>query len=74
MVTVAGRDLGDYRQADVRRAISVSSQEAHLFSTSIRDNVRLARPEAGDAEIEQALRRARAWDWVQGLPDGLATR
>jgi thiol reductant ABC exporter CydC subunit len=72
-VTLAGRDLRDYCQEDVRRVISVGGQESHLFSASIRDNVRLARPDAGDAEVEQALRRARLWDWVDGLPDGLAT-
>src|SRR5262249_29003077 len=72
-VTLAGRDLRDYTQADVRRAISVAGQEAHLFSASIRDNVRLARPEAADREIEQALAKARIWDWVDRLPDRLDT-
>ena len=43
-VTLAGRDLCDYAQEDVRRAISVAGQDSHLFSASIRDNVRLARP------------------------------
>ncbi|HEX3344876.1 MAG TPA: thiol reductant ABC exporter subunit CydC [Polyangiaceae bacterium] len=73
-VTLAGRDLRDYRQDDVRRVISVAGQESYLFATTIRDNVRLARPDAGDAELEQALRRARIWDWVEGLPDGVQTR
>jgi ABC-type transport system involved in cytochrome bd biosynthesis fused ATPase/permease subunit len=45
-----------------------------LFSASITNNVRLARPEASDLDVEEALRRARIWDWVQSLPDGLATR
>ena len=72
-VQIGGRELRDYRQDDIRRAISVAGQESHLFSTSIRDNVRLARPDASDSEIEQALRRARIWDWVCGLPDGLDT-
>jgi thiol reductant ABC exporter CydC subunit len=72
-VTVAGRDLRDYRQADVRRVIAVAGQESHLFTTSIRANVRLARPEASDWEVEQALRRAKIWDWIAGLPDGLDT-
>jgi len=73
-VTLAGRDLREYRQEDVRRAIAVAGQDAHLFSTSIRDNVRLARPDASDEEIAAALRRARAWDWIETLPDGLDTR
>jgi ATP-binding cassette, subfamily C, bacterial CydC len=72
-VTIAGRDLREYRQQDVRRAIAVAGQDSHVFSASIRENVRLARPDAKDGEIERALRRARIWPWVAGLPDGLDT-
>ena len=72
-VTLAGRDLCDYRQEDVRRAISVAGQDSHLFSASIRDNVRLARPDANDDDLRDALRRARIWDWISTLPDGLDT-
>ncbi len=72
-VTLAGQDLREYRLEDVRRAIAVAGQDSHLFSTTIRENVRLARPEATDEELEDALRRARILDWVRGLPDGLDT-
>jgi thiol reductant ABC exporter CydC subunit len=72
-VTLAGNDLRSYRQEDVRGAIAVAGQDAHLFSTSIRDNVRLARPGASDEELEQALDAARIGDWVRSLPDGLDT-
>src|SRR4029077_2764168 len=72
-VTLAGNDLRAYRQEDVRAAIAVAGQDAHLFSTSIRDNVRLARPGASDEELEQALDAARIGDWVRSLPDGLDT-
>jgi ATP-binding cassette, subfamily C, bacterial CydC len=72
-VTIAGRDLREYRQEDVRHAISVAGQDSHLFSSSIRANVRLARPEASDEELEWALRRARIWDWIELLPSGLDT-
>lgn len=72
-VTVDGRDLRDYRMEDVRRAIAVAGQESHLFSTTIRENVRLARADATDAEIEVALRQARLLDWVQSLPEGSDT-
>jgi ABC-type multidrug transport system fused ATPase/permease subunit len=72
-VTLAGRDLRDYRQHDVRRAIAVAGQDSHLFSTSIRENVRLARPDASDVDVARALRRARIWDWVEQLPDGWDT-
>jgi thiol reductant ABC exporter CydC subunit len=73
-VTLAGRDLREYRQADVRRAIAVAGQDAHLFSASIRDNVRLARPDASDDDVAAVLRRARIWDWIERLPDGVDTR
>jgi ABC-type multidrug transport system fused ATPase/permease subunit len=72
-VTLAGRDLRDYRQQDVRRVIAVAGQEAHLFSTSIRENVRLGRPECTDGELTAALDQARIGDWVRGLPDGWET-
>ena len=72
-VTLAGRDLREYRQEDVRRAIAVAGQDSHLFSASIRENVCLARPGASDEDVEAALRRARLWSWVAGLPDGLDT-
>jgi ABC-type multidrug transport system fused ATPase/permease subunit len=72
-VILGGRDLSSYRQAEVRSAISVAGQDSHLFSVSIRQNVALARAGATDAQIERALRRAKIWDWVSGLPDGLDT-
>jgi ABC-type multidrug transport system fused ATPase/permease subunit len=72
-VTIAGRDLRRYRLEDVRRVFAVAGQDSHVFTASIRDNVRLANPRASDWEIEQALRRARVWDWASGLPDALDT-
>lgn len=72
-VTLAGTDLRDYAQADVRRAIAVAGQESHVFAASIRENVRLGRPDANDAEVERALRLAQLWPWVEGLEDGPAT-
>jgi ABC-type multidrug transport system fused ATPase/permease subunit len=72
-VVVGGTDARRMRQRDVRRVVSLDGQDAYLFSTTIRENVRLARPDAEDQEIEDALRRARAWPWVASLPDGLDT-
>jgi ABC-type multidrug transport system fused ATPase/permease subunit len=72
-VTLDGHDLRDYRQEDLRRAIAVAGQDFHLFTTTIRENVRMARPGATDAELEDALRRARIWDWVATLPEGMGT-
>ncbi len=72
-ITLGGRELSDYRQEDVRRAIAVCGQDAHVFSTTILENVRLARPDASDVDIEEALRAARLWDWFTTLPDGWDT-
>jgi ATP-binding cassette, subfamily C, bacterial CydC len=73
-VTLNGRDARDYRQEDVRRAVALAGQDAHLFSASVRENVRLGRPEATDEEIRRALRRAGAERFVDALPDGWDTR
>ena len=72
-VTLGGRDLRDLRQEDVRGAIAVAGQDSHLFSTSIRENVLIGRPDASDAELESALRRAGLEHWVAELPDGWNT-
>jgi ABC-type transport system involved in cytochrome bd biosynthesis fused ATPase/permease subunit len=68
-VTIGGRDLRELRQEDVRGRIAVAGQDSHLFSTSILENVRLARPDADDSEVEQALRLAGIWDFVSSLPE-----
>jgi ATP-binding cassette, subfamily C, bacterial CydC len=72
-VTIAGRDAREYRQEDVRRTFAVAGQDAHVFDTTIRANLLLARPEASDDELRGAIRRARLADWVDRLPDGLDT-
>jgi len=72
-VTIGGRDIRELRQEDVRRAVAVAGQDAHLFSTSIRENVRIARSDADDDEVERVLRLVGAWDWVEALPDGWET-
>ena len=72
-VTLGGRDLREYTQEDVRRTIAVAGQDSYLFSTSIRENLRIGRPEADDAELELALGRAGIGDWVATLPEGLDT-
>ncbi|MER7909944.1 thiol reductant ABC exporter subunit CydC, partial [Streptomyces sp. NPDC096068] len=57
----------------VRRMVGLCAQDAHLFDSSVRENLRLARVGADDGELREALRRARLLDWVDGLPDGLDT-
>jgi thiol reductant ABC exporter CydC subunit len=73
-VELDGADVRLYAQADVRRIVGLAGQEAYLFPTSIRENLRIARTEATDAELTDALRRAHCADWVASLPDGLDTR
>ncbi len=72
-VTLDGHDLRRYRLEDVRGSLAVAGQDSHLFASSIRENVRMARPGASDADILAALRLARIDGWVESLPDGLDT-
>ncbi|MES9540642.1 thiol reductant ABC exporter subunit CydC [Actinomadura sp. NPDC000600] len=69
-----GVDLRALSGDDVRRVIGLCAQDAHLFDSTVGENIRLARPGATDEEIRDALRRARLLDWVESLPDGLETR
>jgi ATP-binding cassette subfamily B protein len=73
VVRVGGVDLRDTTLADVRAAVGVVSQDAHLFHESLRHNLTYAKPDATDAELEAALRAAQVWDVVSALPDGLDT-
>jgi thiol reductant ABC exporter CydC subunit len=72
-ITIAGHDLREYRQADVRSTFALAGQDAHLFDSTIRENLRLGRPEATDADLWVAIQRARLGDWVASLPAGLDT-
>ncbi|VTR78852.1 ABC transporter ATP-binding protein [Cellulomonas hominis] len=72
-VRVAGQDVREVTQASLRDAIGIVTQDAHLFHDTIRANLLYARPDATDAAIEQALRRAQIWDLVSRLPDGVDT-
>lgn len=72
-VTIDGRDIREYAQEDVRRVFALAGQNAHLFDTSIRANLSLARPGVSEVDLTAVLRRARLADWVEGLPDGLDT-
>jgi len=58
---------------DVRSVIGGCPQDPHLFNATIRDNLRLARPDATDEELEGAVARARLLPWIRSLPRGWAT-
>ncbi|MEW2475860.1 ABC transporter ATP-binding protein [Micromonospora gifhornensis] len=72
-VTIDGVDLRDLRLADLAAIVGVVSQETYLLHSTVRENLRYARPDATDAEIEQAARAAQIHDLIAGLPDGYDT-
>ncbi|MET9150767.1 thiol reductant ABC exporter subunit CydD [Streptomyces griseoflavus] len=71
--TLAGVDARALDGDDVRRLVGLCAQDAHLFNSSIRENLLLARKDATEDELRDALGRARLLDWADGLPDGLDT-
>lgn len=72
-VSIDGVDVRDISLADLAKLVGVVSQETYLLHASIRDNLRHARPDASDAEIEAAARAAQVHDLVAALPDGYDT-
>ena len=72
-VRVGGVDVRDVTLESLRSRVGVVTQDAHMFHDTIRANLRYARPGAGEAELEDALRAAQIWDLVEQLPEGLDT-
>ncbi len=72
-VRLAGVDVRDLTAASIRAAVGMVTQDGHLFHDTIRGNLLLARPEAIEQELWDALGRARLADLVRSLPDGLDT-
>jgi ABC-type multidrug transport system fused ATPase/permease subunit len=68
-----GTDVKLLAQDDVRTCFAVAGPDAHLFATSILENVRIGRPGAPDEAVHDALRRVRLDEWVAGLPAGADT-
>ncbi|TJZ50243.1 thiol reductant ABC exporter subunit CydD [Streptomyces piniterrae] len=71
--TLDGTDAQAVDGDAVRRLVGLCAQDAHIFDSSLRENLRLARPGAADDALWAALDRARLADWVRGLPDRLDT-
>lgn len=71
--TLAGVDAYALDGDDVRRLVGLCAQDAHLFDSSVRENLLLAKKDATEDELRAALERARLLDWADGLPDGLDT-
>jgi ATP-binding cassette, subfamily C, bacterial CydC len=72
-VLLNGRDVAGYDPDDVRAVVGGCAQDPHIFDTTIRDNLRLARPRASDAQLADAADRARLLDWITSLPRGWDT-
>jgi thiol reductant ABC exporter CydC subunit len=72
-ILLGGSDLRCYPMMQLRRLFSVVSQDVFLFSDSIRENIRLGRAEASDAEVEEVAVRARIHDFITTLPQGYDT-
>ncbi|MFE5367615.1 thiol reductant ABC exporter subunit CydD [Streptomyces mirabilis] len=71
--TLGGTDAYGMDGDDVRRLVGLGAQDAHLFDSTVRENLLLARKNATEAELRDALARARLLEWADGLPDGLDT-
>ncbi len=72
-VRIDGTDIRDLRLADLAAVVGVVSQETYLLHTTVRENLRYAKPSATDAEIEAVARAAQIHDLIAGLPDGYDT-
>ncbi|GGM07938.1 ABC transporter ATP-binding protein [Dactylosporangium sucinum] len=72
-ITIDGIDLRDVRLTDLADVVGVVSQETYLLHTTVRENLRYAKPEATDEELEAAARAARIHDVISALPDGYDT-
>ncbi|WP_135467054.1 thiol reductant ABC exporter subunit CydD [Crenalkalicoccus roseus] len=72
-IAINGQDATALRPEELRRLSAYVGQRAHLFRASIRENIRFARPEATDAEVEAAAEAARVTGFAAALPQGLDT-
>ncbi|GIG28069.1 thiol reductant ABC exporter subunit CydD [Cellulomonas marina] len=74
-VLLGGIDIRELAGADVRRRVAVVGDHGdHLFDSTLRENLRLAAPDADDARLVAVLERVRLGPWLAGLPAGLSTR
>ena len=68
-ITIDGKDIATVTQDSLRSQIGVVTQDTSLLHRSIRDNIAYGKPEASDAEIIEAAKRANAWDFIESLVD-----
>jgi ABC-type multidrug transport system fused ATPase/permease subunit len=72
-IRIGGRSLRDLPLEQVRDLVAVVSQRNYTFNTTIGDNIRMGRPDATQAEVDDAARRANLKDWIDSLPEGYDT-
>jgi len=72
-VSLDGHDVRQLRIADVRGAVALVFEETFLFTDTVRENIRFARPDAGDEDVERAAELAGAAGFIDDLPDGYGT-
>lgn len=72
-VRIGGVDLREVAGSDLRRKFGVVPQNPFIFNTTVRDNLRVVRDDATEAEIRRACEQARAWEFITKLPQGLDT-
>ena len=72
-ITLDGIDIRTVLRSDLRQSLALVPQEAAIFAASVRDNIRFGRPDATDAEVEDAARAAAAHDFITRLPQGYDT-
>ena len=72
-IRVDGHDVREFTQDDLRALMAVVPQDIHLFHTTVRENIRLARPDATDIDVERAAEAAGATGFITALPDGWQT-
>jgi ATP-binding cassette, subfamily C, bacterial CydC len=72
-VTLDGTDVSQYDESQLREAVSFFAEDAHIFATTVRDNLLVARGDCPDHELVAALAAVGLGDWLNGLPDGLST-
>ena len=73
VITLGGTDLRDYHLDDLRARIALVAQDTYLFNNSLRENILIAKPDASETELAQAVELAALSDLVKSLPRGLNT-
>jgi ATP-binding cassette subfamily B protein len=72
-ILIGGQDIARVTQESLRQAIAVVPQDVSLFHRSVMENIRYGRPDASDREVLEAAAAARCGDFIDALPDGIAT-